>query len=317
MIAAAGGAAATAANTVARAAPLTLRLAAALLWLSNVGWKVPPDFGRSPGACRGLCRFVQVGIDHPVVPGYSWILETVVQPNLALFGWGVLVLEYLLAALLLSGVLTRLAAVGGFAQSLAIGLSVANAPEEWYWSYVLMAALHLAVFATAIGDVGRSVPFAPGPSLRGAGRVGSARAPARPVPVAAATAAYGLVVGVANVHNGLLTSRYTQEWVLFGARNDVPGDFGRNVFAGSVGLALVFVVLAVAIVLTARRSSARWVAGPAAAFSLLLVATYRDAGNLLGARPAAAAVMLAVALYLAASRSRGSRRGSPGTVTGS
>jgi uncharacterized membrane protein YphA (DoxX/SURF4 family) len=291
---------AAAANSVSRAAPLTLRLVAGLLWLSNVGWKVPPDFGKTAGGCRGLCRFVQAGIDHPVVPGYAWVLEELIQPNLALFGWGVLVLEYLLAAFLLSGTLTRLAAAAGFAQSLAIGLSVANAPEEWYWSYVLMAALHLAVFAMAGGAArADTVPRAASPG--DPGRSVTGHRVSRPVPVAVLTAAYGVLVAVANARNAIITSDFTREWLLFGGRTDFPGDFGRNVFAGSVALGLLFVVLAGATLLTAGRSSARWTAGIAAAFSLLLVAAYRDTGNLLAARPSAAAVMLAVALYLATS----------------
>jgi uncharacterized membrane protein YphA (DoxX/SURF4 family) len=136
---------------VTRASPAALRLTAGLLWLSNVSWKVPPRFGESADGCRGLCAFVQAGIDHPVAPGYPWLLEHAVRPNLEVFGWVVLVVELVLAALLLSGTLTRGAALLGLAQSIAIGLSVANAPDEWYWSYALMAALHVAVFATAAG----------------------------------------------------------------------------------------------------------------------------------------------------------------------
>jgi uncharacterized membrane protein YphA (DoxX/SURF4 family) len=294
----------TAANAVSRAAPLTLRLVAGLLWLSNVSWKVPPDFGRTADVCRGLCRFVQAGIDHPVAPGYPWVLENLIQPNLALFGWGVLILEYLLAALLLSGTLTRLAAVVGFAQSLAIGLSVANAPEEWYWSYVLMAAVHFAVFANATWRAAGGDPVPRAASPGGPARPVTARRTSGPVPVALMTASYGALVAVANARNAVVTSDYTREWVLFGGRTDVPGDFGRNVFAGSVALGLVFVLLAGATLLTAGRSSARWPAAVAGAFSLVLVGAYRDTGNLLAAKPSAAAVMLAVALYLAASAPR-------------
>lgn len=137
--------------SVTRASPAGLRVTAGLLWLSNVSWKVPPRFGESADGCRGLCAFVQAGIDHPVVPGYPWLLEHVVRPNLGLFGWVVLVVEFVLAALLLSGTLTRGAALVGVLQSIAIGLAVANKPGEWYWSYALMAALHVAVFATAAG----------------------------------------------------------------------------------------------------------------------------------------------------------------------
>lgn len=136
---------------VSGASPVILRLTAAYLWLSNLGWKLPPDFGRSDGRCRGLCGFVQAGVDHPVLPPFSWLLEHAVSPHLAAFGYLTLGIEFSLAVLLLSGTLTRGTAVLGFVQSAFIGMSVANAPNEWYWSYALMAALHIAVFATAGG----------------------------------------------------------------------------------------------------------------------------------------------------------------------
>lgn len=127
-----------------RAAPPLLRVTAGMLWLSNVIWKVPPGFG-------GLRNFVAFGADHPVAPLYPWAVRTLILPNMGPFGWITLVVEVTLAALLLCGVFTRAAAAVGFLQSIAIGLSVANAPEEWYWAYALMAALHAAVWVTAAG----------------------------------------------------------------------------------------------------------------------------------------------------------------------
>lgn len=143
-----------ASEALSRSTPLVLRITAGLLWLSNVSWKVPPNFGDSGDSCSGLCGYVESGIEHPVAPGYPWVLENLVQPNFTAFGWTVLIAEFLLAALLLSGTFTRAAALVGLIQSAAIGLSVANAPDEWYWAYLLMMVLHLAVFATAAGRHG-------------------------------------------------------------------------------------------------------------------------------------------------------------------
>ena len=274
---------------VTRAAPAALRVTAGVLWLSNVNWKVPPGFGESDDGCRGLCAFVQAGIDHPVAPLYPWVLDTLIRPNLSLFGWLVLVLELLLAALLLSGTLTRLAAVLGFAQSIAIGLSVANAPSEWYWSYVLMAALHLAVFATALGrrrevDAGKRAA------------------------VAGVVAAYGLVVLVANVRN-VAGSSFTSDWLLVGGDTDFPGDFGRNVLAGSVVLGAIFLALAAAVWFTLGRPAARVVGSASVLAGLVLLVAYRGTGNLLAAKPSSAAVFVAVGLVLlAAPASWGDRR---------
>ncbi len=143
----------TATVTPSPALTLGLRLTAGLLWLSNVGWKVPPEFGRSENGCSGLCQFVDEGAENGVIAPWSWLMDNVVAPNLSLFGYLTLLTEFTLAVLLISGTLTRLAALVGVGQSLAIGLSVANAAGEWYWSYLLMIALHVAIFALAAGRV--------------------------------------------------------------------------------------------------------------------------------------------------------------------
>ncbi|CAN5652216.1 hypothetical protein BH18ACT7_BH18ACT7_17600 [soil metagenome] len=134
-----------------RVLPAALRVTAGVLWLSNVSWKIPPDFGRSADGCSGLCGYVETGVEDAVFPPWSWVLENVIAPNLTAFGYLTLLTEFLLAALLLSGTLTRAVALLGIGQSLAIGLTVANAEGEWYWSYLLMAALHVAIFAMAAG----------------------------------------------------------------------------------------------------------------------------------------------------------------------
>jgi len=123
-----------------------VRVLLGLLWLQNVGWKVPPNFAP-------VERFVQRGIDTPVFPPYSALLESLVAPNLKLFGWLTLLTELALAVFLLSGLATRLWAAVGAVQCLAIGLTVANAEHEWGWAYWLMIAAHVAVFATASGRV--------------------------------------------------------------------------------------------------------------------------------------------------------------------
>jgi hypothetical protein len=123
-----------------------LRILVGLIWLRNVLWKVPPDFGENRRT--GLYFWSNLAIEHPVFPPYSWLVEHLVLPNFTLFGWGVLVVESLLAILLLTGTAVRLAALLGVAQSIAIGLSVAAAPNEWPWAYAMMIGIHaVLVFA--------------------------------------------------------------------------------------------------------------------------------------------------------------------------
>lgn len=130
-----------------------LRVAAALLWIGNVGWKVPPHFGQhaGPDEPRDLYQWTSYAVTDPVFGPYSWLVEQLVLPHFTPFAWAVLLAESALGAFLLVGLATRFWAVVGAAQSLAIMLSVGNAPHEWIWSYVLMILLHAAIFATAAG----------------------------------------------------------------------------------------------------------------------------------------------------------------------
>ena len=52
-----------------------LRIGVALLWIQNVGWKVPPDFGQGVRP-RGLYQFTNYAVEHPVFPPFSWLVTT-------------------------------------------------------------------------------------------------------------------------------------------------------------------------------------------------------------------------------------------------
>ena len=127
-----------------------VRIGVALLWMQNLGWKIPPDFGRGdqPG---GLYLSASYAVSHEVFYPYAWLMDRFVLPNFTFFGWMVLVVEAALGAFLLLGLATRFWALVGVVQTVAIALSVLNAPNEWYWSYLLMLLVHLALFATAAG----------------------------------------------------------------------------------------------------------------------------------------------------------------------
>lgn len=128
-----------------------LRVLLGLLWLYNLFWKVPPDFGEE--AERGLYKFTAFAVEHPVLPPYSWLVENAILPNISAFGWLVLASETALTVMLLSGSYIRVAALLGIAQSGAIALSVAYAPEEWPWAYWLMMGAHLALLVATSGRV--------------------------------------------------------------------------------------------------------------------------------------------------------------------
>ncbi len=136
-------------DQVSRVVLGAVRIVVGLLWLTNTGWKVPPDFGRAGN--RGLHRYLQAAVDHPVFQPYSWFVEHVVLPHLTLFGWWVLLLEVVLGAFLTFGLATRFWALVGTGHAVLIALSVLRLGGEWPWSYYLMVAANLVVFATAGG----------------------------------------------------------------------------------------------------------------------------------------------------------------------
>ncbi|MET4706052.1 DoxX family protein [Frigoribacterium sp. UYMn621] len=134
-----------------RAVLAAVRIAVGLMWLQNVNWKRPPDFGQA--AHNGLYQYTADAVKHPVLGAFSWLVQNVIYPNFALFGWAVLIAEFCLGAFLLVGFLTRFWAAIGILQTIAITLSVLNTPGEWQWSYYLMFAAQFVILATAAGRI--------------------------------------------------------------------------------------------------------------------------------------------------------------------
>jgi thiosulfate dehydrogenase [quinone] large subunit len=139
------------AGRFARVVVLGARIAIALLWIENVNWKSPPDFGRHNGS--GLFRYTQDAITHPVFPPFGWAVQHLILPNFIAFGYATMAIEFLLGAFLLSGFLTRFWSVVGLLQITGITLSALNAPHEWHWSYYLMVVGQFVVLAFAAGRV--------------------------------------------------------------------------------------------------------------------------------------------------------------------
>ncbi|MEO5834134.1 MAG: TQO small subunit DoxD [Nakamurella sp.] len=138
-------------DRAAEVSAFVVRIVVGLLWLDNISWKVPPSFGADDGT--GLYYFTKLAVDHPVLQPYSSLVENFILPNFAFFGWAVYLLEICLMVFLLAGLATRFWAVVGIVQTIAIFLSVGASPNEWKWSYFLMAAAHLAVLGFAAGRV--------------------------------------------------------------------------------------------------------------------------------------------------------------------
>lgn len=256
-----------------RYGPTVVRWFLGLMWLSNVNWKVPTEFG-------ALAGYSRAGVDHPVVPGSAWVFENIVLEQIAIFGWLTLFVEVGVAAALLSGRYLRTAAVVSAAQAIGIGLAVANAPNEWYWAYLLMMGLSVAVLVQAPRDRGQS-----------------------PASMGGIVMAYGVVVAITNAGAGFLGNDNTSR-TLFTGSNDIPDEFGVSMFPGSIALGLVFVVLGAGVWALGRASDgARRIAGwSTVAVAAVLLVTYRAAPDTLiiglGSRAVHCGVLAALGLSL-------------------
>jgi len=260
-----------------RAGPVAVRWLLGLMWLSNVGWKVPTGFG-------GLRNYVQAGVDHPVLPGSAWVFEQIVLPQMSLFGWVTLFVEVGLSAALLSGRYLRVAAIVSMAQAFGIGLAVANAPNEWYWAYLLMIGLSIAVLVQA-------------PTSR----------PTSPRALGLVTIGFGLIVILNNISAGLLGDDNVTRSVFTGS-NDIPDEFGNAIFTGSIALGLLFVALGAGTWLLGSADAAvrRAVGAGAIVIAAALLFTYRSSPDDLiiglGSRPVHCGVLAALGLSLLPTR---------------
>lgn len=108
-----------------------------LLWLEGASWKVIVD-GRLAFNYDGLTYWASRGSEFPVLGAYKWLLDTIILPNIELFLPVVFLVELIIGLLFFTGKFVRFAALMAMMQTLAITLSVLNAPHEWKWSYFLM-----------------------------------------------------------------------------------------------------------------------------------------------------------------------------------
>lgn len=265
-------------GAAARLIPPAVRITAGMLWLTNLAWKVPPTFGEESG--RGLYAFTRIGVEHPILPPYTWLLENVILPNFALFGWAVLISETAVAASLLSGTFTRAGAILGAAQGAVIGLTVGRGPEEWGWGYILLIAVHLAILAlpgatrwSVDAVLARRKTDAFGGALR-AGRAG----------LAAAIGGYGVLVIVLALDEPFLDSGTT-----------VGGVAGVQ---GSAALGALLVLVGMVTFAAAGRPVALPTALVLLALAAAAVALYGSEVSVLSAGPTTAVVLAVGAAFL-------------------
>jgi uncharacterized membrane protein YphA (DoxX/SURF4 family) len=129
-----------------------VRILVALMWLANIHWKVPGDFGKTNGG--GLYKYAAAGAENSTLGLYRWLSKEIILPNYTFFGWFTLISETLLAMMLLIGLKSRLVALSGAGLAVPIMLSVLYYPnaDEWSWAYLLMIGAHLMLAVTPSGE---------------------------------------------------------------------------------------------------------------------------------------------------------------------
>jgi uncharacterized membrane protein YphA (DoxX/SURF4 family) len=267
-----------------------LRVLAGLVWLTQVWWKVPPDFGENRRT--GLWFWTHLAVDHPVFPAYSWLVEHLVLPNFTAFGWLVLVVETALPVLLLTGTAVRLAALIGIGQSLAIGLSVAQAPNEWPWTYAMMIGIHLALLLAP------SAQYAAVDAVRAARGTGNAAPVARRL-----LGGWGVVLAVVAIIGGVKS--LGDEFLA--PRGKGVGYAPLQLFLGDYNLLAALVLLVVAVLMLAGAAvRARTLAITAAVIAVVAaLSIYVQLGRTeiwLGGNPSTAAVFVCAAVIAIGAR---------------
>jgi hypothetical protein len=249
---------------------------------------VPPDFGEDKRT--GLYFWTHLGVDFPVFPPHTWLLEHVVLPNFTAFGWLTFIVESLLAVLLLTGTAVRLAALIGVGQSLAIGLTVAEAPNEWPWAYAMMAGIHLVLLLTA------SAQYA------AVDAVWAAEVPGEAGPIARRLlTGWGVALGLI----GVIAIVVSSDKGFRAPDGDLVGSWDLEVGVGSYNMLAALVLLAVGVLMSAGalvRSRILVLVGGLLALAAA-VSIYVQWGRSeiwLGATASTAAVFLCAAVVVAA-----------------
>jgi thiosulfate dehydrogenase [quinone] large subunit len=136
------------------------RLIIGYLWITQLGWKMPPTFGCPPdfavstsfnARTSGLCDWTGLMAVYSKLPAHAAFVKNFIIPNIAWVGWVVWLLEAFIAASLILGLLTRLGALAGILQAINLYIGLTAIPYEWYWTYGMLITLHLVFFCIPPG----------------------------------------------------------------------------------------------------------------------------------------------------------------------
>ncbi len=138
------------------------RLIIGYLWLNQLGWKMPPQFGCPPDFAistslndrtSGLCDWVGLMTIYSRVPLHAAFVESFVVPNLSWMGWFIWLMEVFIGLSLILGLVSRLGALVGLVQAANLFIGLSAVPTEWVWSYALLFTFHLLFFCLPPGRI--------------------------------------------------------------------------------------------------------------------------------------------------------------------
>lgn len=136
------------------------RLIIGYLWITQLGWKMPPSFGCPPdfavstslsARTSGLCDWTGLMAVYSKVPAQAAFIKSVLIPNISWLGWGVWFLELIVAGSLVLGLFSRFGALLGILQAINLYIGLTAIPFEWYWTYGMLITLHLIFFSVPPG----------------------------------------------------------------------------------------------------------------------------------------------------------------------
>jgi thiosulfate dehydrogenase (quinone) large subunit len=138
------------------------RLIIGYLWITQLGWKMPPSFGcpadfavstSLSARTTGLCDWTGLMAVYSKVPAHAAFVKNIIIPNIAWMGWGIWLLEVFIAGSLILGLVSRLGALAGLLQAVNLYIGLTAIPFEWYWTYGMLITLHLIFFCVPPGRV--------------------------------------------------------------------------------------------------------------------------------------------------------------------
>lgn len=113
-----------------------LRLIAGSMWWQQSLWKIPPNYD-------GLIYWMKQMVDYASIPLQAQLVQSIVLPNIILFGPLVYGIEVLIAVSLILGLITRIGAGLGALMAVNLWLGLYSAPGEWPWTYGFLVIIQM------------------------------------------------------------------------------------------------------------------------------------------------------------------------------